>query len=118
MKYLILVVGVVATLFSFSSLADVIIDPAGVDMDAYQKDLAECNELSEQVDSKTGAGAAKGAVRGTAVVAILGNNRNNRGRVAGISAISGAAKGSAQTKAERQQVVKNCLRGRGYKVLN
>ena len=41
-----------------------VIDPAGIDMEQYNADLAECEQIAEQVDQKAGEGAAGGAVVG------------------------------------------------------
>ena len=37
---------------------------------------------------------------------------------AGAGLIAGAADGAHETRLERETVVKNCLRGRGYQVYN
>ncbi len=94
-----------------------IIDPAGVDMGLYQADLAECAQLAEQVEQKTGEGAAGGAVVGALIGAMLGDSDTVK-RSAGVGAVSGGAKGAQATRLEKDRVVKNCLRNRGYKVLN
>ena len=95
----------------------VVIDPQGVDMGQYQTDLAKCKQISEQVESEVGEGAVGGAVVGGLVGAIVGGKRSI-GRTAGVGAVLGGAKGAGATKKERELVIKNCLRNRGYKVLN
>ena len=97
--------------------ADVVIDPAGVDMGRYQQDLAECQDISKQVRGKAAGGAVGGAVVGGAVGGIVGNS-DTAGKGAGVGAVTGVARGAAATRQERQLVIKNCLRNRGYKVLN
>ncbi len=94
-----------------------IVDPAGVDMGLYQHDLAECQQVAEQVDQKAGAGAAGGAVVGGLIGAITGDS-NRVKRSAGVGAVLGGARGAGATQRERDRVVKNCLRNRGYQVLN
>lgn len=94
-----------------------IVDPAGVDMGRYQADLAECQQIAQQVDQKAGAGAVGGAVVGGLVGAITGNSDRVR-KSAGVGAVLGGAKGAGATQRERDLVVKNCLRNRGYTVLN
>ena len=91
-----------------------VIDPAGVDMEQYNVDLAECEQISEQVDQKAGTGAAGGAVVGGLLGAIGGNTA----RGAGAGAVVGGARGVGSTNKERSRVVKNCLRNRGYQILN
>lgn len=94
-----------------------VIDPAGVDMGQYQDDLAACEKISQQVEQKAAAGAAGGAIVGGLVGAILGDSKSVK-RSAGVGGVVGGAKGAGATARERSLVVKNCLRNRGYKVLN
>lgn len=94
-----------------------VIDPEGVDMSQYQQDLAECEEISKQVDQKAGSGAAGGAVVGGLIGAIVGDS-DQVARSAGVGGVLGGAKGAGATERERSLVVKNCLRNRGYTVLN
>ena len=91
-----------------------VIDPAGVDMEQYNTDLAECEQISEQVDQKAGAGAAGGAVVGGLIGAITGSTV----RGAGVGAVAVGARGVGSTNKEQSRVVKNCLRNRGYQILN
>ncbi len=100
-----------------SSHPDPIIDTRGVDMTVYAQDLAECREYSEQIDPASGMtkGAAAGAVVGAATGAIL---NGNVGRSAGAGAVGGAAKSGVKAANDKETVVKNCMRYRGYRVLN
>ncbi len=99
---------------------EVIIDQKGVDMSRYQQDLAECRGYSEQVATgeKVAKGAGSGAVVGGVVGAIAGGSREAAARSAGVGAVTGGVSGAARGEREEVQVVKNCLRGRGYRVLN
>ena len=94
-----------------------VIDPAGVDMGQYQTDLAQCEEIAQQVEQKAGAGAVGGALVGALVGSIVGDSRTAM-KSAGAGAVVGGAKGGAATEREKGRVVKNCLRRRGYIVLN
>ncbi len=97
----------------------VIVDMKGVDREQYQKDFDECSAYTSQVDAqgKVGSGAAGGAVVGGAVGAIFGG-ADGAARGAGAGAVVGGAKGVGATARERHSVVSNCLRNRGYAVLN
>ncbi len=97
----------------------IIIDKEGVDMSKYEQDLAACREYAEEVSAgeAVGKGAVGGAVIGGAVGAILGGRRGAE-TLAGVGIVTGAARGGAGAEQEKNQVVKNCLRGRSYKVLN
>lgn len=94
-----------------------VIDPAGVDMERYQADLAECEQVAQQVDQKAGAEAAGGALVLGLIGAVVGDSETAK-KGAGVGAISGGARGASATNRERALVVKNCLRNRGYRVLN
>jgi outer membrane lipoprotein SlyB len=98
---------------------EIIIDQQGVDMTRYQSDLEQCQVYSEQVKTgeKAVRGAASGAVVGGLIGAAVGDSRNAQ-EGAGVGAISGGAKGASQGAQSEIQVVKNCLRGRGYRILN
>ena len=95
----------------------VIVDTKGVNMQQYQQDLSECQEYAKQVDSKVGAGAVVGAVIGGGIGAVL-DGSTGAAKGAGVGAITGTAKGASGTQREKSKVVKNCMRGRGYNVLN
>ena len=95
----------------------VIVDTKGVNMQQYQQDLSECQEYAKQVDSKVGKGAVVGTVIGGGIGAVL-DGSSGAAKGAGVGAITGTAKGAAGTQREKSKVVKNCMRGRGYKVLN
>jgi outer membrane lipoprotein SlyB len=98
---------------------NVIVDMKGVNRAEYQKDLNECQTYATQVDTtgKVGGNAAGGAVVGGAIGAIFGGPEG-AARGAGAGAVTGGARGVEQTAGERHQVVANCLRNRGYTVLN
>ena len=94
-----------------------IIDPEGVDMAQYESDLAKCEQVAEQVEQKAGNEAVSSAVVWGAIGAIFGDAEGAAmGAAAG--AVKGGAEGSQDTNMERSKVVKNCLRSRGYNVLN
>jgi hypothetical protein len=95
---------------------DPIVDMRGVDPVLYEQDLADCKAYKSQIQTEAGVakGAAGGAVVGGAVGAISGDTAKG----AGIGAVAGGAKSVQLNEREKQQVVKNCMRGRGYRVLN
>jgi hypothetical protein len=93
-----------------------IIDTRGVDMAIYEADLAECSEYSKQIEPEKG--VAKGAAGGAVVGAATGAISGNVGEGAGYGGIWGATRSGLDADRDKQMVVKRCLRGRGYKVLN
>jgi hypothetical protein len=96
-----------------------IIDTKGVNMAKYEQDLAECEAYADQVDitRKAAGGAVVGAAVGAVVGAAVGNHETAQ-KAAGALGTTGAAKGAGRGVAEKDRVVKNCLRNRGYAVLN
>ena len=104
-------------LASCSSAPGPIVDTKGVDMVRYRADLADCEGYAEQVRIEQGMvkGAAAGGAVGAATGAIVGESV---GEYAGVGAVAGAAKSGIRGDREKSQVVKRCMRGRGYKVLN
>ena len=96
-----------------------IVDMKGVDPARYQADLGECRQYANQVDvaGQAGTTAAGGAVVGGLIGAIV-DGGEGAARGAGVGAVGGGAQGTVRGLEERQQVVKNCLRNRGYAVLN
>ena len=93
-----------------------IIDTYSVDMVQYEKDLADCEHIAEQVESGkiTGKSAAFGAGVGAAYGVIGGDI----GNAAATGAVTGGAGGLLKQDNEKARVTKNCLRHRGYAVLN
>lgn len=96
-----------------------IIDTKGVNLAYYDTDLAECQTYADQVQmaEKAAAGAVSGAVVGGLIGAVWGNS-DTAARSAGTGAIGGGAGGIAKGVHERDRVIKRCLSGRGYRVLN
>jgi outer membrane lipoprotein SlyB len=97
-----------------------IIDRKGVDMSRYYVDKAECEAYANEVRTaeKVVRGVLGGAVVGGAVGAILNRGPDSAERGAGVGAASGGVRGGQEGVRETERVVKQCLRGRGYRVLN
>lgn len=126
MKVLISLVGVFILLLSgcasFRSVqtgGNIIVDTKNVDMGAYYQDLHECRNYAAQVNvgEKVVTRTVAGAVIGGAIGAIVGDSDSAK-RAAGAGGLLGAVKGTSEGYREKQRVVRNCLRGRGYQVLN
>ncbi|MEO1595942.1 MAG: glycine zipper family protein [Pseudomonadota bacterium] len=95
---------------------DPIIDERGVNMAQYEKDLAECKSYAENIN--VAEGTAKGGAVGAVVGAAAGAIGGDAGRGAGYGGLAGATRSGLDNKREQEVVVKRCVRGRGYKVLN
>jgi outer membrane murein-binding lipoprotein Lpp len=96
-----------------------IVDTAGLDMQQYQADMADCEQVAQQVDvgSSVAVSAGLGALIGAAFGLITGDS-TAVSFGAGWGAVSGAADGGLSADQERSSVWKNCLYNRGYAVLN
>ncbi len=106
-------------LLSACATENVIVDTKGVDMSRYQQDRQDCESYAEQVSTSKAAakGAGFGAAIGAALGAIFGGSRDVVRSAAG-GGVVGGAQGAVKGEGEKEQVMRNCLRGRGYRVLN
>ncbi|MGX4676020.1 glycine zipper family protein [SAR92 clade bacterium H246] len=97
----------------------VIVDTLGVDPYEYQVDLADCEEYAAQINvtERTVEGAVEGAVVGGVLGAVLGNHETAE-RSAGAGAVLGGVKSNKRSRREQDRIVRRCLIGRGYRVLN
>jgi outer membrane lipoprotein SlyB len=100
-----------------------IVDMQGVNYSRYEQDLAECQSYAKQVDvagetaTATIIGGAFGAALGLAVGAILGDPGGGAAIGAVIGGGSGLAEGAASGAGGQMNVIRNCMTGRGYRVL-
>lgn len=117
MSKFLLVSFIVLLTASCASQRGVIVDMQGVNRMQYQADLQDCRSYAAQVGDRTAKGALAGGLIGGAIGAAIGNKRTAQ-KLAGAGAISGAVKGNVSSKREKEIVVRRCLRGRGYRVLN
>ncbi len=116
MNRLAFIVTLLAMTTACTTTDEIIIDKKGVDMARYEQDLAECRTYATEV--KTGEKVAKGAASGAVVGGLIGAITGDAAKSAGVGAVGGGAKGASEGERQEVQVVKNCLRGRGYRILN
>lgn len=97
---------------------DPIIDTKGVDPERLAEDWDECEAYTEEIIVAQGVG--KGAAVGAAVGAATGavSSRRDVGEAVGVGAIYGGTRSGLDADRQKQKVFKNCMRGRGYRVLN
>jgi len=96
-----------------------IVEMQGVDATRYQADLQDCQNYAGQVDVERQLllNAIVGAV-GLAAVGVFFGNGELTERAIGAGLVAGSAKGAEQAVSERNLVIRNCLRARGYRVFN
>ena len=99
---------------------DLALDTKGVDMSNYQNDLQECQQIAEQqsIAKEAASDALASAVVGAAIGVAVGDSSDWATGGAKWGAIQGAADGVESGFEKKHTILKNCLRGRGYKVLN
>jgi outer membrane lipoprotein SlyB len=103
---------------------DPIIDTRGVDEARYRQDLAECRVYADNVNTggRAATGAAGTALLGAALGAVTGAVTGDAGVGAAIGAgtggILGGASSAGSATEEKGVIVRNCLRNRGYAVLD
>lgn len=90
----------------------------------YEQDLAECQRYAEAVSPGRGAGrgAAGGAVLGGVASGLFGGivgGDVGRSAAAGaaVGGLGGAAGGAGAAARTQEEIINNCMRGRGYSVL-
>ena len=106
--------------------ADPMVDPSSIkNQDRYYRDNAECKAIAK--DNKGGAGnvakdTAIGAGVGAGTGALLGAIGGGVGKGLGIGAIVGGVAGGGMSIYKNHktydEIYKNCMRGRGYRILN
>ena len=90
----------------------------------YERDLAECRDFARRADPAADAakGGVVGGAIGAAVGAVVGALTGNVGRAAAIGAAGGATggvlRGGLRGGARQKRIIRRCLRGRGYRVLD
>jgi hypothetical protein len=118
------VIALASLLGACSSYYEPIIDPATSNGDHLQRDLADCRGLADQQNAARSVGtegligAGLGAGLGAIAGAFGGGAGTGAALGAAIGGVSGVAHGGISSQNERDQIVRNCLIGRGYHVLN
>jgi outer membrane lipoprotein SlyB len=93
-----------------------LVDMQGHDPARLEVDLQECQAFARgRIDAERSAVA--GALIGGVIGAILAP-RGYRNAIAGRTAAMGAAGGASEGLASQRDIIKRCLAGRGYSVLN
>ncbi|MEX5728226.1 hypothetical protein Ga0609869_001579 [Rhodovulum iodosum] len=86
----------------------------------YSNDLAYCQALASQqgaFDNNTAAAAATGAAAAGGTTAVLNNKGTNVRDAALVGAAAGVAASALQQQKNKEAIVRNCMRGRGYNVV-
>jgi len=96
-----------------------VVDMQGVSHSQYEADLRDCQTYAQQRDpaAQAATGAVVGALIGVVFAAALGSSYS-RNTGAAIGAVSGGTSGLAHGADSQISIVRNCMLGRGYRVLN
>lgn len=101
-----------------------IIDPQTSQGGNFDRDLEECRKIAEQqnvageVGTRGLIGGGVGAALGAIFGAFGGGAASGAALGAAVGGVSGAGSGALQSQHERDRIVRNCMTGRGYRVLN
>ena len=86
----------------------------------YTADLAQCQSLAAQqgaLGSSTGQNVAAGAGVAAAGTAVFNNEGTNVRDAAIVGALAGLTGSAVQQQRAKEQLIRNCMRGRGYNVI-
>ncbi len=86
----------------------------------YNNDLLQCQQLAASqasVDGSTAGNAAIGAAGAAAVTGIVQDSSDNLGRAAVAGALVGAGADVINKNQNKEVIVRNCMRNRGYNVV-
>ena len=111
-----ILVGCAAPMHQYQPLID-----GGTNTEQYQRDLQDCRAYAmtkPSAENSAAAGAIFGALAGVAILAVGGGRHGFGNEAAGIGALLGGVEGYNKGAQGQQGIVKRCLAGRGYKVLD
>lgn len=87
----------------------------------YANDLAQCQQLARSqatLDQGTARTALTGAAVAGGATAILDNEGNNVRDAALVGALVGGSASALQNQSNQEAIIRNCMRQRGYRVVN
>lgn len=87
----------------------------------YANDLAQCQQLARSqatLDQRTAGTALTGAAVAGGATALLDNRGTNVRDAALVGALVGGTASAAQNRANQETIIRNCMRQRGYRVVN
>lgn|SRR3990167_11327383 len=96
----------------------ILVDTKGKDSAQYESDNRECQQYAESqsVAGNAAAGAAAGALFGLLMGAAV--DHQYKGQYAGAGALGGLLGGATGGVKNKDEIYRNCMRGRDYNVLN
>lgn len=113
---------------------NLIIDTKGIDQEKYSADMYQCQQLSDQVQQQNVEGTGRTTIKHMGRAAALGagaaaigggSGSEGAGIGAGIGLVTGVLGSSAEKQqaeanyqSEKDTVMRNCMKERGYTILN
>ncbi|WP_052813128.1 glycine zipper family protein [Desulfonatronum thioautotrophicum] len=100
-----------------------IVDMQGVNSVKYEQDLRDCQNYAKQVSPATSSivggaiGAGAGALLGLVVGSYFGRAGEFAGMGAAVGGTSGGMSGAAEGARSQMDIIRRCMAGRGYRVL-
>lgn len=114
------VVGLVVAVSAHGQYRPMVDEAMIQDRARYEFDLSQCQSYAARVSPARNSvvGAVAGAVLGAAIGVAVGNNSDFARYGARAGAISGAVGGAGNAYQVQINIVRNCMAGRGYQILD
>jgi outer membrane lipoprotein SlyB len=97
-----------------------LVDTQGLDMARYSADLDSCRSMAKQINANQQEmqGMIGGAILGAALGAALGGGSRFNQQMAVAGGGGGLAGAGVRARGKQENVLANCMAGRGYRVLD
>lgn len=114
------IVGLVVAVSAHGQYRPMVDEAMIQDRARYEFDLSQCQSYAARVSPARNSvvGAVAGAVLGAAIGVAVGNNSDFARYGARAGAISGAVGGAGNAYQVQINIVRNCMAGRGYQILD
>ena len=87
---------------------------------SFQSDLAACQQIAAQqgtLSRNAAENAAAGAVVAGGTTAVFNNRGTNVAEAAAVGAAAGLLGSGLEQQRNKEQIIRNCMRGRGHNVI-
>lgn len=124
MKKLILFILLFSSIGCAGSSFRPLVDMRGMSKATYNNDIYECQQYAEQISPGTsgavgiGVGAGLGAAIGAIAGSFLGCAGEGAAMGAAVGGFSGGVRGTSSGYNAQANIIRNCMAGRGWNVLN
>tara|TARA_A100001015_G_scaffold312488_1_gene417745 strand:- start:863 stop:1219 length:357 start_codon:yes stop_codon:yes gene_type:complete len=103
-------------LLACTTTQEIVVDDQKINSQEYSRDLQDCRRIAGQIDAE--GKVLKGAGSGAVIGGVSGTINDDALRGIATGGLIGGVKGFDEADKGKLHVVKNCLRHRGYIILN